>query len=33
LIDKSGIVRWRWAGALTDDVVNQGLDPLLQKYS
>ncbi len=33
LIDKTGIVRWRWAGALTDDVVNQGLNPLLQKYS
>jgi cytochrome c biogenesis protein CcmG/thiol:disulfide interchange protein DsbE len=33
LIDKTGIVRWRWAGALTDDVVSQGLNPLLQRYS
>jgi cytochrome c biogenesis protein CcmG/thiol:disulfide interchange protein DsbE len=33
LIDKSGIVRWRWAGALTDQVVAQKLGPLLQKYT
>ncbi len=33
LIDRQGIVRWRWAGALTDDVVAQGLDPLLSQYS
>jgi len=32
-IDKSGIVRWRWAGALTDDVIAQGLNPLLDQYS
>jgi cytochrome c biogenesis protein CcmG/thiol:disulfide interchange protein DsbE len=33
LIDKSGIVRWRWAGALTDEVFHQGLQPLLAQYS
>jgi cytochrome c biogenesis protein CcmG/thiol:disulfide interchange protein DsbE len=33
LIDKAGIVRWRWAGALTDDVVARGLRPLLEQYS
>ena len=33
LIDKAGIVRWRWAGALTDGVVARGLDPLLAKYA
>ncbi len=32
-IDKTGIVRWRYAGALTDDVVETMLNPLLQKYS
>lgn len=33
LIDKQGIVRWRYAGALTDDVVSGTLQPLLQKYA
>ncbi len=33
LIDKQGIVRWRYAGALTDDVVSGTLMPLLQKYA
>ena len=33
LIDRQGIVRWRWAGALTDDIVAQELDPLLAQYS
>ena len=32
-IDKSGIVRWRYAGALTDDVVASTLNLLLEKYS
>lgn len=32
-IDKTGIVRWRYAGALTDDVVAARLTPLLQEYS
>ena len=32
-IDKQGIVRWRYAGALTDDVVSGTLQPLLQKYA
>jgi cytochrome c biogenesis protein CcmG/thiol:disulfide interchange protein DsbE len=32
-IDKTGIVRARWAGALTDDIVANELNPLLQKYS
>jgi cytochrome c biogenesis protein CcmG/thiol:disulfide interchange protein DsbE len=32
-IDKTGIVRWRYAGALTDDVVASTLNPLLQQYS
>ena len=33
LVDKSGIVRWRWAGPLTDELVSQQLDPLLKAYS
>lgn len=33
LIDKSGIVRWRWVGGLTDSVVAQALDPMLKKYA
>jgi len=30
VVDKSGIVRWRWAGGLSDDIVRQSLDPLMQ---
>lgn len=33
LIDKSGIVRWRYAGALTAEVVASTLDPLLKEYA
>lgn len=32
-IDRQGIVRWRWAGALTGDVVMHKLAPLLKRYS
>ena len=32
-IDKAGIVRWRYAGALTDEVVANMLNPLLRQYS
>ena len=31
LVDKTGIVRWRWAGGMSDDVVQQSLSPLLQR--
>ena len=33
LIDKNGIVRWRYPGALTGEVVATKLTPLFQKYS
>jgi cytochrome c biogenesis protein CcmG/thiol:disulfide interchange protein DsbE len=33
LIDKTGIVRWRYAGALTDDVISRELKPLLAQYT
>ncbi len=32
-IDKTGIVRSRWAGALTDQLVQTELNPLLAKYA
>jgi cytochrome c biogenesis protein CcmG/thiol:disulfide interchange protein DsbE len=32
-IDKTGIVRWRYAGALTDQVVANTLNPMLRQYS
>lgn len=31
LIDKAGIVRWRWVGKLRADVVDQTLTPLLNR--
>ena len=31
-VDRTGIVRWRWAGPLTDGTLKQDLRPLLQKY-
>lgn len=33
LVDRSGVVRWRWAGPLTEDIVRQQLEPLLKKYA
>ncbi len=33
LVDGSGIVRWRWAGGLSDDVVSQYLNPLMQRLA
>jgi cytochrome c biogenesis protein CcmG/thiol:disulfide interchange protein DsbE len=33
LVDRSGIVRWRWAGGMSDDVVRQSLTPLLQSLA
>jgi cytochrome c biogenesis protein CcmG/thiol:disulfide interchange protein DsbE len=32
-IDGAGIVRARWAGALTDALVSGSIDPLLKKYA
>jgi cytochrome c biogenesis protein CcmG/thiol:disulfide interchange protein DsbE len=32
-IDRTGVIRWRWAGPLTDDVVEQDLRPLLKTYA
>jgi len=33
LVDSSGVVRWRWAGGLSADVVARSLDPLLRAAS
>jgi len=33
VIDKTGIVRWRYAGALTPDLVESTLQPMLKQYA
>lgn len=33
LVDKEGIIRWRWAGPLTDEVLDNQLLPLLRRYA
>ncbi|MFC7475662.1 DsbE family thiol:disulfide interchange protein [Dankookia sp. GCM10030260] len=33
LIDKTGVIRWRWAGPLTEDTLAQELLPLLKRYA
>ncbi|HKM62881.1 MAG TPA: DsbE family thiol:disulfide interchange protein [Acidisphaera sp.] len=32
-VDTDGIIRARWPGALTDDIIAHGLKPLLKTYS
>ncbi len=33
LVDKHGVVRWRWAGGISGRVVAQELNPLLRAYA
>ena len=33
LIDKTGLVRWHFAGALTDNLVQKQIEPLLERYA
>lgn len=33
LIDRDGIIRWRWAGPVTEDTARQQLQPLLRRYA
>ncbi|WP_149538859.1 DsbE family thiol:disulfide interchange protein [Siccirubricoccus phaeus] len=33
LIDKAGIIRWRWAGPITEDTMSAELQPLLRRYA
>lgn len=32
LLDRQGVIRWRWAGPITDDVLAQDLRPLLARW-
>jgi cytochrome c biogenesis protein CcmG/thiol:disulfide interchange protein DsbE len=33
LIDRGGIIRWRWAGPMTEDTLRQDLLPLLKRHA
>jgi cytochrome c biogenesis protein CcmG/thiol:disulfide interchange protein DsbE len=33
LIDKEGLIRWRWAGPITEDTLRQDLEPLLRRHA
>ncbi len=33
LLDKDGIIRWRWAGPLTEEVLARDLEPLLKRHA
>lgn len=33
LVDRSGILRWRWAGGLSPDIVSHYLNPLLKSVA
>lgn len=33
VVDRQGIIRWRWAGALTPDVVERDIVTLLRRYA
>lgn len=33
LIDRAGLIRWRWAGPLTEEVLQKDLEPLLRRYA
>ncbi len=33
LVDKAGIIRWRWAGPLTEEILARDLEPLLRRYA
>jgi cytochrome c biogenesis protein CcmG/thiol:disulfide interchange protein DsbE len=33
LVDRQGIIRWRWAGPITEDTLSADLMPLLRRYS
>jgi cytochrome c biogenesis protein CcmG/thiol:disulfide interchange protein DsbE len=33
LIDRAGLIRWRWAGPLTDEVLKRDLEPLLRRHA
>ena len=33
LIDRGGVIRWRWAGPVTEDTLRADLGPLLRRYA
>ena len=33
LIDKTGLIRWRWAGPITEEVLGRDLEPLLRRHA
>jgi cytochrome c biogenesis protein CcmG/thiol:disulfide interchange protein DsbE len=33
LIDKDGIIRWRWAGPITPEILAQQINPLLKRFA
>jgi cytochrome c biogenesis protein CcmG/thiol:disulfide interchange protein DsbE len=33
LLDKGGVIRWRWAGPVTPEVLEQDIRPLLRRYA
>ena len=33
LIDKGGIIRWRWAGPITEEILAQQINPLLKRFA
>ncbi len=33
LIDRNGVIRWRWAGPLTPELLDSDLQPLLRQYA
>jgi cytochrome c biogenesis protein CcmG/thiol:disulfide interchange protein DsbE len=33
LIDRQGLIRWRWAGPLTPEILTRDLEPLLKRHA
>lgn len=33
LLDRQGVIRWRWAGPITPEVLEQDIRPLLRRYA
>ena len=33
LLDRQGMIRWRWAGPITADTLEKDLRPLLRRYA
>jgi len=33
LLDREGVIRWRWAGPITPEVLEQDIRPLIRRYA